>query len=82
MTDNNTPAQLRQRIRSGEHKGNTSGLCPGYVQANLMILPADWAMEFLQFCRLNPKPCPLVGMASEPGDYTIPGLAQDLDLRS
>ncbi len=82
MTDTLNPAELRRRIRSGEHRGNTSGLCPGYVQANLMILPADWAMEFLQFCRLNPKPCPLVGMASEPGDFRIGSLGEDLDLRT
>jgi len=61
---------LRQQIRSGEHKGNTSGCCHGYVQCNLVILPSDWAADFLQFCQDNPKPCPLIA-TSEPGEYQI-----------
>ncbi|MEZ5448687.1 MAG: putative hydro-lyase [Thiolinea sp.] len=76
-----TPQQLRQRIRSGEHTGNTSGYCPGYVQCNMTILPKDWAAEFLQFCTLNPKPCPVLGMA-DPGSWEIPALAADLDVRT
>ena len=39
------------------------------MQGNLCILPADYANEFLQFCQANPKPCPLIGMASNPGDF-------------
>lgn len=77
-----TPAQLRARIRSGEHRGNTSGYCPGFVQANVAILPKDWAAEFLQFCQLNPKPCPLIGMAAQPGDITIAGIGPDFDIRT
>ena len=77
-----SPLALRQRIRSGEHTTNTSGFAAGFVQCNLVILPKDWANEFLQFCQLNPKPCPLVGMASQPGDYMLPDLGEDLDVRS
>ncbi len=77
-----SPVQLRQRIRSGEHQGNTSGYAPGYVQGNLCILPKDWASDFLQFCQLNQKPCPLVGMAANPGDYRLPTLGEDLDIRT
>jgi len=64
-----SPQQLRQQIRSGQHKGNTSGFCHGYVQCNLVILPADSAADFLQFCKTNPKPCPLIA-TSEPGDFS------------
>lgn len=74
------PAQLRQRIRNGEHRGNTSGLAPGYVQCNLTILPADWAADFLRFCQLNPRPCPVVGIANEPGDTGLPRLGS-IDIR-
>lgn len=77
-----TPAELRQRIRSGEHTGNTSGLCNGFVQCNLAILPRDWAAEFLQFCQLNPKPCPLVAVAANPGDTRFPEVAEDFDIRT
>lgn len=76
-----TPAQLRQRIRSGEHSGNTSGYCAGFVQCNMVILPKDWAAEFLQFCTKNPKPCPVLGMA-DAGSWEIPALTANLDVRS
>ncbi|MEZ5534060.1 MAG: putative hydro-lyase [Thiolinea sp.] len=76
-----SPQALRRLIRSGEHSGNTSGYCPGYVQCNMTILPKAWAHEFLQFCQLNPKPCPVLGMA-DPGSWEIPALAKDLDIRS
>jgi len=81
MIHNSTPADLRRRIRTGEHHGNTSGLAPGFVQCNIVILPADWASDFLRFCQLNPKPCPLVASSSEPGDPAIPPLG-DIDIRS
>lgn len=71
----------RLAIRRGEHHGPTSGLAPGYVQGNLAILPASLATDFLRFCQLNPKPCPLLG-SSTPGDWRLPTLAEDLDIRS
>lgn len=76
-----TPATLRQKIRNGEHTGNTSGLCSGFVQCNMVILPKDWAAEFLQFSQMNPKPCPVLGM-SNPGSWEIPELAANLDVRT
>ena len=77
-----SPAQLRQLIRSGGHTGNTSGYGKGYVQCNLVILPQAWAADFLKFCQLNPKPCPLVAVSENPGDIGLPELCQDLDIRS
>ena len=50
--------------------GPTSGMAPGYVQANLAILPAAVASDFMRFCQLNPKPCPLVGV-SAPGFFGV-----------
>jgi len=76
-----SPLEFREAIRSGKHTGNTSGYCPGYVQGNVVILPNDWASDFLQFCQFNPKPCPLLGM-SEKGDPTLPSLCEGLDIRS
>lgn len=76
-----SPPEFREAIRSGKHTGNTSGYCPGYVQGNVVILPNDWASDFLQFCQFNPKPCPLLGM-SEKGDSTLPSLCEGLDIRS
>ncbi len=47
--DKNNPRQLRQSIRSGDFSDVTSGVAPGYVQCNLVIVPADYAADFL--CR-------------------------------
>lgn len=73
------PAALRSAIRAGKFDAHTSGQCPGYAQANLAVLPKDFAAEFLRFCQLNPKPCPVLGM-SEPGDPRIPALGPDVDV--
>ncbi len=81
MNDTNNPSALRERIRSGEHRGNTSGLAPGYVQCNIVILPREWANDFLRFCQLNPKPCPIVAIG-RPGDPTLESLGKDIDIRT
>ncbi len=73
--------RCRRAIRNGEHRGPTAGLAPGFVQANLMILPQSLAGEFLLFCQRNPKPCPLLAVG-EPGAFTLPALGEDLDLRT
>jgi uncharacterized protein YcsI (UPF0317 family) len=72
---------VRRRIRSGEMTGQTAGLARGKVQGNLAILPADWAEDFLVFCRRNPKPCPLLAVGS-PGQPELPALGADIDLRT
>ena len=71
----------RLAIRSGAHCGPTAGLAPGFVQGNLAILPQDVASDFLRFCQLNPKPCPLLASAA-PGDWRLPTLGDDLDIRT
>jgi uncharacterized protein YcsI (UPF0317 family) len=71
----------RSRIRGGNFSGNTAGLAPGNVQANLVILPKALAHDFLRFAQANPKPCPVLAV-SEPGDPRLPGLGEDLDIRS
>ena len=71
----------RADIRSGRHRDVTSGLAPAIVQANLAILPEKYANDFLRYCQLNPKPCPLIGM-TEPGDPALPMLGEDIDLRT
>ena len=82
MKDSLTPAQLRQRIRTGEHNTNTSGFCQGFVQCNLVMLPKAWAADFLKFCQLNQKPCPLISVSENPGDFHLSELGEDLDLRT
>ena len=71
-----SPAEIRQLIRRGDYVGGTGGLAPGYVQANLVVLPRELAFDFLLFCQRNPKPCPLLEVIeageTEPG-HTSPG---------
>jgi uncharacterized protein YcsI (UPF0317 family) len=76
-----TGRDARLAARGGELKGQTAGVAPGFVQGNLAILPGELAGDFLRFCQLNPKPCPLLA-ASAPGDPRLPTLADDLDIRT
>jgi uncharacterized protein YcsI (UPF0317 family) len=76
-----TPYQLRCQIRAGLFCGQTSGLAAGYLQCNMAILPQPLAADFLLFCQRNSKACPLVAV-SEPGQFLLPELGQDLDLRT
>jgi uncharacterized protein YcsI (UPF0317 family) len=76
-----TGVALRQHVRSGLFTGQTAGAAPGHVQGNLVVLPEALAGDFLRYCQLNPKPCPIIGM-SEPGSPFIPALGADLDIRT
>lgn len=76
-----TGHEARLAIRRGDWSGPTSGIAPGYVQGNLAILPGALAADFMRFCQLNPKPCPLLAVGS-PGDWRLPSLAADLDIRT
>lgn len=77
-----SPHALRQAIRAGDFAANTSGQAPGFVQCNLAILPRDWAMDFLQFCQANPKPCPLVAVSDQPGNPMLAAAGEDVDIRT
>jgi uncharacterized protein YcsI (UPF0317 family) len=72
---------VRLACREGSFTGPTAGLAPGFVQGNLVVLPQDLTSDFLRFCQLNPKPCPLIGI-SNAGDPQIPSLGLDLDIRT
>ncbi len=73
--------ELRQQIRNGGFGGQTAGQAPDYLQGNVVILPKRYASDFLLFCQNNPKPCPIIGLTS-PGEFAIPGLGADLDIRT
>jgi len=74
-----TPSEVRAACRNGTLTGPTPGLAPGFVQANLVMLPKDWAFDFLLFCQRNPKPCPLLDV-TEPGDPEPRNVATGADL--
>lgn len=73
--------EVRKACRNGTLTGPTPGLAPGYVQANLVVLPKDWAFDFLLFCQRNPKPCPLLDV-TDAGDPEPRGIALGADLRT
>jgi uncharacterized protein YcsI (UPF0317 family) len=68
-------------IRSGEYRGHTAGLAPGYLQANLVVLEDKYALDFMRFCQRNPKPCPVVGV-SDAGTPMMSTLGHDVDIRN
>ena len=74
-----TPAEARHLIREGKFAAPTSGLCPGYAQANLIILPREQAYDFLLFAQRNPKPCPILEV-TEVGERMTHICAKDCDV--
>jgi len=72
--------EIRARIRAGEYAGPTSGLAPGHVQTNLVVLPEEYAFDFLKFCVRNPKPCPVLEV-TDAGSPTPGVMAPEADLR-
>ena len=79
MTQAGTPLAVRQAARAGRG-ALTSGLAPGWLQGNLVVLPAAWADEFAEFCRCNAGPLPLMAVG-KPGDPYLPALGTDVDVR-
>lgn len=78
--ENNHPKKIRSEIREGRWGKTTAGLCPDYIQANLVILPKDLAFDFMIFCYKNPKPCPIIDI-TEIGSPVPKLAAPDADLR-
>lgn len=69
-----SPAEVRAFARSDD-MATTAGHARGFMQANLIALPREYAFDFLLFAQRNPKPCPIVGVF-EAGEFTsnlIPG---------
>jgi uncharacterized protein YcsI (UPF0317 family) len=76
-----TPEEVRVAARASKLTGPTCGLAPGYLQANLVILPQSLAFDFLLFCQRNPRPCPLLDV-TDPGSPEPIALARGADLRT
>lgn len=68
----------RERYRAGAVEP-TSGVAPGFTQANMIVLPRDWAFDFLLYAQRNPKACPVLDV-SDPGSHATV-LAKGADLR-
>ena len=79
--DTRHPREIRADIRRGKLTGVTAGLGAGHVQANLAVLPRDYAYDFLLFCQRNPRPCPLIEV-TDVGSPEPVGVAPGADLRT
>jgi uncharacterized protein YcsI (UPF0317 family) len=75
------PKEIRADIRSGKFAGITAGSGPGFVQANMAVLPREDAYDFLLFCQRNPRPCPLIEV-TDVGSAEPVGAAAGADLRT
>ena len=76
-----TQNDVRSKIRAGTYSGHTSGLADGFLQANLVILDQSYAVDFMSFCKRNPKACPLVGV-TDTGSPHVHTLGADIDIRT
>ena len=54
------PADVRAKIRASEWTGPTLGLAPGFLQANLVVLPDDLADSIVY-----------IGTGEAPGTWTV-----------
>lgn len=68
---NTSPLEVRKLIREGKITGQTSGMCDGFAQANLCILPEKYAYDFLLFCQRNPQSCPLLEVETLETNFLI-----------
>ena len=73
---------FRETVRTGSFTKPTNGVCPGFLQCNLVVLPqGKIAFDFLLFCQRNPKACPLIEVC-DVGSAIPHGVAPGADLRT
>ncbi len=74
-----SPKEIRALIKEGKITHQTSGMCDGYAQGNLLVLPKEQAYDFLLFCQRNPKACPLLEVG-DVGSRKVRIMAEDGDI--
>jgi len=75
------PNEFRKLIRSEIWTDITMEACQGYAQANMVILPKEYAYDFMLFCIRNPRPCPILAV-TEAGDPFPKSLSAEADTRT
>lgn len=76
---NYLPKDVRALIAQEKITSQTSGMCSGYAQGNLCILPKKYAYDFLLFCQRNPKSCPLLEV-TDTGERILKTCASGSDI--
>jgi uncharacterized protein YcsI (UPF0317 family) len=79
-----TSRAFREMVRRREWEPDaslTQHYCAGYAQHSVVIVPRDYALEFLVFCLRNPRAC-YVADVCEAGSPHPAIIAPDADLRT
>ena len=74
-----SPREVRELIRQEKITTPTAGMCAGYAQANLVVLPRELAYDFLLFTQRNPKSCPILEV-SDTGSRFLRTIADQADI--
>ena len=74
-----SPREVRELIRQEKITTPTAGMCAGYAQANLVVLPRELAYDFLLFTQRNPKSCPILEV-SDMGSRFLRTIADQADI--
>eukprot|EP01083_Nonionella_stella_P050323 133856_1 len=81
MAKNVTGQIARKNFRDESSSGPTSGIADRYLQANLAVLPSQFADEFELYCFFNKQPCPIVEKLPA-GDPLVILIADNADIRT
>ena len=79
MYQHSSPGSVRTLIRDERITEQTSGMCAGFAQANLVALPEKYAYDFLLFTQRNPKSCPVLEV-SDRGSRSLRKIALGADI--
>ena len=60
------PKQFRKLVSEGKFHKPTSGICLGYKQANVALIPNYLASDFEKICRDNHGPLPILEVVKNP----------------
>lgn len=74
-----SPAAVRAYFAADPAPRPTAGLCDGFAQCNLAVLPREYAYDFLLFTQRNPKACPVLEVL-DAGTRDMPYLAPGGDV--
>lgn len=81
MNEFKTPLEVRLACRRNELQGAASSALSGYLCVNIVMMDKEHADDFEEFCRRNPKPCPLIDKLPA-GETECPQVADQLDIRT
>lgn len=76
-----SPREFRGIVRAKEWTGLSSGACRGYAVTNLVVVPKEYAFDFVTLCVRNPRALPILEI-TDPGNPEPKMVAPGADLRT